>query len=89
MFFLKWVQLNGHRERNEFDEANRNDTEDNINKIILEAGGLKKKRKKNPKNSSIMFTKTARTPQRERDRKQTAKRRRRRREEGTRRIKME
>lgn len=46
MFFLKWVQLNGHRgKRNEFDEPNRNDTEDDINKLILEAEVKKKKKK--------------------------------------------
>lgn len=50
---IKWTQ----RTRNEFDKANRIVTEDDINKLILEAEG-----KKN--NSSIMFTKTARTPQR-------------------------
>ena len=38
MFFsktgsIKWTQ----RKRNEFDEANRNDTEDDINKLVLEA----------------------------------------------------
>ena len=32
---IKWTQ----RKRNEFDEANRNDTEDDIGKLILEAGG--------------------------------------------------
>lgn len=45
MFFLKWVQLNGHRgKRNEFDEPNRNYTEDDINKLILEAEVKKKRR---------------------------------------------
>lgn len=61
---IKWTQ----RKRNEFDKANKNDIENDINKLILEAGCKKENR-----NSSIMLAKTARTPQRERERKADSK----------------
>ena len=41
----KWVQLNGRGEKeNESDGANRNETENDINKLILKAGGYKKQK---------------------------------------------
>lgn len=85
MFFLKLVQLNGHRgKRNEFDEPNRNDTEDDINKLILEAEVKKKKeQKKKKKNlSNCVYKDSEDTPERKKETEiQTAKGKRRKRKE--------
>lgn len=78
-FFFKWVQLNGHRgKRNEFDEPNRNDTEDDINKLILEAEVKKKRRNL----SNCVYKDSKDTPERKKETEiQTVKRKRRERKE--------